>query len=159
MERDSYEISEFDTSGKLVQVFGRKYEPRKRTQAEKDEITPLINVGGDPQNRDWDIANHDPAVSRIQFNPDDGTIWVLTANGNNDQPDGILETWDVFGPGGEYLKQVTIPLGHEMNDGNCYLVGGGRLVVVKGTGSAFHSDEDGGETEVEPLEVICYEIR
>ena len=50
-----------------------------------------------------------------------------------------------------------------MNDGTCYLVGDGRLVVVKGTGSAFNSEEgseeDGEEPEVEPLEVICYEMR
>lgn len=159
MERDAYEISEFDRTGQLVRVFGREFEPRKRTQAEKDEINPLISMGGDIPDDEWKISNHDEGVSRILINPDDDTVWVLTPNGNNDQPAGILETWDVFGPGGEFLKQVPIPLGHEMNDGTCYLVGGGLLVVVKGTGSAFNSGDDGGETEVEPLEVICYEIQ
>ncbi len=75
----------------------------------------------------------------------------------------ILETWDVFSTNGEYLKQVPIPLGDEMNDGTSYLVGGGRLVVVKGTNSVFNADadadEDSEEPEVEPLEIICYEIR
>lgn len=163
MERDAYEISVFDKTGKLLYVFGRRYEPRKRTNDDKDEVTPLINPGGDPGNRDWDIDDHEECVSRIMINPDDRTVWVLTPHGSNDQPDGILETWDVFGFDGQYQNQVSIPLGHEMNDGTCYLVGGNRLVVVKGTGSAFGNDdepgEDGEETEVEPLEVICYEMR
>ena len=75
-----------------------------------------------------------------------------------EQPEGILETWDVFAPDGEYLRQVPIPLGHEMNEGTCYLGGDGRMVVVRGTESAFSAEEDDGETEIEPLEVICYEI-
>jgi hypothetical protein len=90
--------------------------------------------------------------------PDDGTIWVLTPHGHEDQPAGILETWDVFAPDGEYLRQVPIPLGHEMHEGTCNLVGGGRLVVVRGTGSAFDAGRDDGATEIEPLEVICYEM-
>ena len=158
MKRDAYEISEFDTAGKLVRVFGRRYEPRKRTQAEKDRISPLINPGT-PETTDWTIADHDACVTRIMVNPDDGTIWVLTPHGHEDQPEGILETWDVFAPDGEYLRQVPVPLGHEMNEGTCYLVGDGRMVVVRGTGSAFSAREDDGETEIEPLEVICYEMR
>jgi hypothetical protein len=86
----------------------------------------------------------------------------MTPNGNHDQPERILETWDVFTLEGEYLRQVGIPCGDEMNDGTCYLFGGSRLVVVKGTGSPFddqESDEDEGREEIEPLEVFCYEIR
>ena len=158
MNRDAYEISEFDTDGKLAQVFGRKYKPRKRTTAEKGRVTPVIDPGI-PENTDWTIADHDPCVTRIMIHPDDGTIWVLTPHGHEDQPDGILETWDVFAPDGEYLKQVPVPLGHEMNEGTCFLMGNGRLVVVRGTDSSFYAWQDDGETEAEPLEVICYEMR
>ncbi len=158
MSRDHYEISEFDASGELLQVFGRKDRPRRRTQAEKDEISPLINVNFEDDHAQWTIADHDECVTRVLYNHDDDTVWVLTPHGNNDQPDGILETWDVFATDGEYLRRVPIPLGHEMRDGTCYLVGGDRLVVVKGTGSSFHGG-DGGEELEEALEVICYEVR
>ncbi len=157
MKRDAYEISEFDAAGRLVRVFGRRDSPRKRTPAEKGRVSPLIDPGT-PANTDWTIADHDECVTRIMANPDDGTIWVLTPHGHEDQPAGILETWDVFAPDGEYLRQVPVPLGHEMNEGTCYLVGDGKMVVVRGTGSAFNAREDSGETEVEPLEVICYEM-
>ena len=46
-----------------------------------------------------------------------------------------------------------------MEEGTCFLVGHGRMVVVRGTGSAFDAREDDGEGEIEPLEVLCYEIR
>jgi len=157
MKRDAYEISEFDTDGKLVRVFGRRYEPRKRTVAEKGRVSPVIDPGS-PANTDWTIADHDPCVSRIMIDPDDDTIWVLTPHGHEDQPEGVLETWDVFAPDGEYVRQVRIPLGHEMQEGTCVLVGSNQLVVVRGTGSAMGIAEDDGETEIEPLEVISYQM-
>jgi hypothetical protein len=158
MKRDAYEISEFDTAGHLVRVFGRRDNPRKRTSAEQGRVSPLIDPGT-PANTDWTISDHDECVTRIMVNPDDDTVWVLTPHGHEDQPAGILETWDVFAPDGEYLRQVPVPLGHEMNEGTCYLVGDGKMVVVRGTGSAFNARQDDGETEVEPLEVICYEMQ
>lgn len=160
MARGRYEISEFDADGELVRVFGRVEEPRRRSQAEMDDVTPLINVGLEGQRR-WTIAETDPSVTRIMCNPDDQTIWVLTPRGNHDQPDGILEAWDVFDREGQYVRRVTIPLGHEIRDGACHLVGGGQLVVVRGTGSSFDGEdaEVEDDLEIEPLEVICYAIR
>jgi hypothetical protein len=71
-----------------------------------------------------------------------------------------LQTWDVFSPAGQYLPSAPIPLGHEMRDGTCYLLGGERMVVVRGTASSFHGEqtveENEEELEPEPLEVICY---
>lgn len=158
MKRDAYEISEFDTTGKLVRVFGRQSKPRKRTEAEKGRVSPLIDPGK-PEHTDWTISDHDDCVSRVMVNPDDDAIWVLTPHGHEDQPDGILETWDVFAPDGEYLRAVSIPLGHEMHEGSCYLVGQGRMVVVRGTGSSFRASDDDGRTEIEPLQVICYKMQ
>ena len=162
MKRDAYEVSVFDKTGKLLCEFGRQNTPRKRTRDDKASVTPLINVTGRSEGSDWDISNHDECVSRILFHHEENTVWVLTPHGSNDQPEGILETWDVFEPLGEYLQQVAIPLGDEMNDGTSYLVGDGKLVVVKGTGSSFDggdNSEDEEEAEVEPLEVICYEMQ
>jgi hypothetical protein len=161
-ERDSYEISVFDTTGKLLRVFGRTYKPRQRTQVDKDEVSPLINLRGDTRGTEMVIEDHDECIRRVLFNHDEGTVWVLTPHGAEEQPEDILETWDVFGTDGEFLRQVPIPLGHEMIEGACYLVGDGKLVVVKGTSSVFNDDGDTEESieeiEVEPLEVICYEI-
>jgi hypothetical protein len=155
MRRDRYEISEFDPAGELVRVFGRRYEPRQRSAADKDRVSPVINPGTPPE-RDWTIDDHDECVVRIMVHPDDDTVWVLTPHGREEQPEDVLECWDVFSPAGEFLKQVPIPLGREMNEGTSYLVGQQRLVVVRGMGTAMNPREQEGEIDTEPLEVICY---
>jgi len=158
MKRDKYEISEFDTDGHLVRVFGRECSPRKRTTAERARISPIINPGA-PATTDWTIEDHDPCIARIMANPNDDSIWVLTPNRHEDQPAGILETWDVFAPDGEYLREVQIPLDGEIHEGTCVLAGGGKLLVLRGTGSARDPGADDGEAEIEPLEIICYEMQ
>ena len=160
-DRDRYEISVFGSDGTLQRVFGRQTPSRKRSQEEKDRVRPIINVNNAQQDRDWQICDTDPAISRIAYNFDDDTVWVLTPGGSSEQPEGILETWDVFSPDGRYLRRVPIPLGHEMNEGTSFLVGGGRLIVLRGSTSApGESDEElEAEEEPEPLEVICYRIK
>ncbi|MBU2503134.1 hypothetical protein KJ682_17525 [bacterium] len=158
MMRAAYEISELDTAGNLVRVFGRKYTPRKRTGAEKELISPVINTGTNDRSQ-WKIEDHDDCISRIMVDPADGSVWVLTPHGHEDQPDGILETWDVFSPTGEYLRQVAVPLGHEMVEGTCFLMGQDRMVVIRGNQSPRGDGEVEDEAEAEPLEVICYAIR
>jgi hypothetical protein len=160
MKRDAYEISVFDLKGELLSVFGRDLPQRKRTDEDKEGVGPVINVTG-TRSDNWQISARDDAVGRIMAHPDDGTIWVLTPHGSNDQPAGILQTWDVFGPDGEFLRQVAIPLGDEIRDGRCHLAGGGRFIVVRGTGSSFVADDsnEDDDEEIEPLEVICYEMR
>ncbi len=161
MTRDSYEVSVFDLQGNLVRVFGRKYKPRKRTNDEKDDVGPTINVAGRPEARDWNIDDHDECIVRVQYNDDDQTVWVLTPHGNS-QEGKVMEAWDVFSTDGRYLRQVQVLLGDEIVDGNVHLMGDGVLVVVRGTASSFDGDdeeeEEDDDTEVEPLEVICYRI-
>lgn len=162
MVRDTYAVSVFDTDGHLLRVFGRRYTPRSRTRREMDAVRPRIRVNLDDPGRDWRICDHDECIARIQVDPDDGTVWVLTPQGTDERPDGILESWDVFSPDGAYLRRVSILLGGRMREGTCYLVGGGRLVVVKGSGGTLGStpdDDDPDAPEPEALEVICYAMR
>ena len=163
MKRDAYLISVFDRTGELKFAFGREYTPRKRTEEDKQQASPIINAAGGRNDEEWDICDHDEAVTRVMLNPDDGTIWVLTPSGANEQPDGVLETWDVFSTKGEFLRQAAVPNLCGIQDGSCFLVGGNRMVVIRGTGSTFNDDreldEEEMEEEVEPLEVICYAVR
>ncbi len=158
MTRDAYEVSVYDRTGALKRVFGRDCSARERTEDEKSEITPLINVNGGPPLDSWEIEDHEPCISRILYDHETGHVWVLPSE--NDQPDGVLQTYDVFGPDGTYLERVGLPLGDEMNSGALYLFGAGRAVVVRGAGSSFGPGGDGVEDEeLEPLEVICYAVK
>ena len=161
MDREAYTISVFAGDGTLLRRFGRDQAPRRRNQDDKDNVRPIINVNNAQPDRDWKICDTDPGISRVAYNFEEDTVWVLTPHGTSDQPEGVLETWDVFSPEGRYLRQVPIPLGHEMNEGTCFLVGGGRLVVLRGT-TAGPGDGDQDleeEKDPEPLEVICYQVR
>ncbi|MFT5232776.1 MAG: hypothetical protein ACI9UQ_000798 [Candidatus Krumholzibacteriia bacterium] len=162
MTRDTYEVSVFNVAGNLLRTFGRQYNQRIRTQDEKDDVGPIINVNGGPPTNDWNIEDKDACIARIQYNDDDDTVWVLTPHGDN-ETGSILETWDVFSTDGQYLKQVQILLGDEIEDGDAHLMGGNVMVVVRGTGSSQTADSGDGaeeedETEVEPLEIICYRV-
>ncbi len=162
MERDRYVVSVYDRTGELQFEFGRELKQRKRTEEDKRRTGPIINVSGQRNDGGWKICDYDPSIARIMVSPDDGTIWVITPRGSNGQREGILETWDVFSPSGEFLRQAAIPLGDEIRDGACFLVGGRRMIVIRGTGSSFNDDRDTEEEtdeEVESLEVICYRIR
>ena len=160
-ERDRYVVSVFDRTGKLQLAFGRDLKPRKRTDEEKRQVRPVINLSATSNTDRWEICDHDQSITRMMVNPDDSTVWVLTPNGANELPDDILETWDVFSPAGEYLRQAVVPLGNEIRDGSCYLGGDDHLLVIRGTGSSFSGDneEEADEEEVEPLELICYRMR
>ena len=162
-ERDRYVVSVFDRTGKLQLTFGCDLKPRKRTDKDKQQVNPMIIVSGVYSREQWDICDYDESIKRIMVNPDDGSIWVLTPNGAKEQPDGILETWDVFSPTGEFLRQAAIPLGNEIRDGSCYLGGDNLLLVVRGIGTSVMGDsrEEAAEDEtvIEPLEVICYQMR
>lgn len=158
-ERDRYVVSVFDRTGELQLAFGRDLKPRKRTDEDKRQADPIINVSGLINRDNWDICDHDESIERVMVNPDDGTVWVLTPNGTHEQPDGVLETWDVFSPTGEFLRQAAVPRGNEIREGTCFLGGDDRLFVIRGTGTSFNGEEETAEEEIEPLEVICYRIR
>lgn len=87
---------------------------------------------------------------------------VRHANGEVYLLDNQLCRVELFGPTGEFLRQAAVPLGNEIQDGTCYLLGDHRLAVVRGTGSSFNDDCDADlyeEEEIEPLEVICYRVQ
>lgn len=156
-DRDRYEISVFDLDGRLVQVIEREYRPRRRTQAEKDRVGSdmIVMANGAPVQFERFVEDHDECIRRLVAMAD-GSIWVLTPHGANDQPEGILETWDVFDPSGRFRRQVALPLGGEMLSGATFFPSPELLVAVKGGGDSPADEE---AVEPEPLEVICYRMR
>jgi len=157
--RDSYQVSRLDKSGATTLEFGRQYQARKRTREEKQEVRPVININSN-ENMEIIAEDHDPCISRILYNSDENTVWVQTSRGSMDPPEGVMQQWDIFSTEGEYLRQVNIAPDEEIKDAAVFLVGDGKIVILKGSGSSFSEDEpEQDNPETEPLEIICYEVR
>jgi hypothetical protein len=94
---------------------------------------------------------------------DDASIWVLTANGCRDNPEGSLGVFDVYNKDGQFVKEVTL-----MGDGDglddLYVFVKDRVYVVtdflqaamvaQGATGLFDDDEE----EAEPMAVRCYKL-
>lgn len=166
--RDEFAISVYTPDGTLERVIERPYTPRKRTEAEKQEIADgiVMIVNGQRLEIEAEIEDHDPAIGRIHVT-DDGLLWVLGSRGNREQPNGIMLTYDVFGPGGAFIKQVAIACPGNGRQDRLFFAGENRLVLVKGFLDAQRamfggSGESEGDSEEEeepaPVEVVCYEV-
>lgn len=153
--RDAYEISVFDRSGELIQIIERSYQPRKRTQAEKDRVGSDMSVVADGERIQFDriVEDYDECIRRL-FAAADGSLWVLTPHGATGQPDGIFETWDVFDVEGHFRRRVSVPLGNEMHTGITFFPNPDLLVAVKGAGDQIVDEE----AEDEAVEIICYRV-
>ncbi len=66
-DRDRYEISVFDRTGELVQVIERPYQPRKRTQVEKDRVGSdmIVVANGAPIQFDRVVEDYDECIRRL----------------------------------------------------------------------------------------------
>jgi hypothetical protein len=113
-DHDRYAIYVYHPDGSLSHVIERDYEHRQRSQFEIDRIRGVVDrmFTGAPFEVTVQVAPHDPDVGSWRH-PSlrvaaDGTLWVLSSHGCHNQPEGILQTFDVFSPEGHFVKQVAV---------------------------------------------------
>lgn len=157
----TYAIQVYDRRAKLLRVFSRQYEARKRSSAEKKiaqqklfggaaGLQALLRQGGQCV-----VQDYAQDVLEIYVHPD-GNIWVHTSRSVYGQAKGSLLCYDVFSPDGHFIKQVSL-----LGSGNgekdiVYFLDQEKLVVVKGQSDVLSS---GIYTEADVLEVICYSVK
>jgi sugar lactone lactonase YvrE len=161
---DAYAINVFGTDGKLSRVIEREYEHRKRSDEEKEENSPKLILQSDDRRVESKTIISDTDRDVMDFyTRDDGSLWVLSSRGAQDQPEGTIATFDVFDRDGRFQQQVTIEGDGSFNDDGLHFVGD-RLFVVISYRSAraamwdASDEEDANEEEPEPMAVICYEL-
>ena len=95
----------------------------------------------------------------------DGNVWVTTSRGTRERPEGILRTYYVFTPDGEFLRQVAIRCPGDGRDDLLVFGSADRAVLVRGFNSAMQALQSGGavreddDEEAVPMEVICDSVR
>jgi len=165
-DRNSYRIEVFSPDGQKDLVIEREYEHLARTGAEMKVMHDMVT----------DIFKDAPMQVNIEVEPDhpdiltfqrglrvreDGTIWSLTSRGGRDNPEGVMATFDVFDPDGEFARQVAFECeGDGIRDG-IFFAGDNRVLVVRGYLDAVAAQYGSGtrlsgDDSEALMEVVCY---
>ena len=162
--RDDYSITMFETDGTPSLTFSREAESPKRSPEELDRLETRWKSNRRFQRfgteQVFDPAN--PMLNLVRSR--DGEIWVLPSDGQRGQPDGILQTWDIFLENGTWDRQVAVRgPGDGLRD-RVFFLGHQRVLIVAGFQDALDaidgvsSDDDDAESDAAPIEVILYQI-
>jgi hypothetical protein len=166
--RNEYLIEVYRPDGVLERTFTRKYESWKRTPVEAERAREMmmpfrrrnrnaINLVMEPTERD---------ILNIRLDRQ-GQLWVLPSRGIRQQDEGIHSTWDVFDSSGAFSRQVAIACEGDGQKDALFFPGGGLVVLVREHADAVFAFRGRGadnpeaeeeDTDVRPLEVICYRI-
>jgi hypothetical protein len=170
-QRDRYAIHIYNPDGSVARVIEREYEHRRRTQHEIDRIYNVMErmLAGAPFEVAIEAAQYDSDIGSWRRPSlrvtDGGELWVLASRGCHDQPEGILQTFDVFSPEGHYIKQVAVACeGDGIYDG-LFFLGDDRVVQVTRIADSmmaavFQSalPETDDDEEVAPVMVRCLRV-
>lgn len=159
---ENYEIRVWSPDGKIDKVITRDFKHRARSSEEKEFWNKLMTFSAQQIPGCEVIVNDNCKDIEAISLRDDGSIWVINADGARDNPDGSLAVFDVFNPEGQFVKNVTLMgQGDPMED--LYLFVKDRVYVVtsflqaamtaQGVPDLYDEDE-----EPEPMSVICYKL-
>ena len=79
----------------------------------------------------------------------DGTIWVMTTRGTRDREPGVMATFDVFSPEGEFVRQMVVHGEGDPRHDGVFLLANDRAVIVKGFVDAGLVQFTGGRLTVD----------
>jgi hypothetical protein len=166
-QRNQYLINVYNPDGTLARVIEREFTSWQRTEPEMARVNAQMEAQtrNIPFEVKTSVETTEPDITSLRVAPD-GSIWVLTSRGGREQPDGIMQTYDVFNSEGHYIEQVAIACpGDGVEDGLIFM-GSDRVIQVIGftealltlqrQGGAATESEEGEEPA--PMEVICYRV-
>ncbi len=162
--RDAYSIQVRDREGAVLMTVTRDYEHRVRNETDLARTRAFFEAQGRnyPVPPKITIDSNDPDIFSLRYR-DDGELWVLPSQGRQDQPEGILVTYDVFDTKGRFVNQAAVSCPGDGTEDQLFPVGNDVWVLVRNLTSAALSaaggggDEDGEEAE--PMEVVCYRAK
>jgi hypothetical protein len=159
--RDDYTISVFAPDGSLERVVERDLKPRRRTEQEKERIANSLVVirQGERVRIHVEVEEFAPAVTELLVR-DDGSLWVLPGSGEADQPDGVMQTYDVFDAQGRFERQLAFACeGVSLLDRLIFFAPG-RVALIRGAADARQNMFGGGPDDADETppvhEVVIY---
>ena len=160
-DRNTYAIRVFQPDGTPDRVIEREYTRLKRSDEDYNAVKTAVEAQlGQLPNAVIKVSRTEPDIGNVRFGPD-GNLWVTTSRSGKDQPEGVLATYDVFDPDGDFLKQVAIRCEGDGEDDALFFTPAGGAILVTGFTPAVRSLQRGGaggadedEEEAEPMEVV-----
>jgi len=165
-ERNAYRIEVRAPDGTLERVITREFETRGRTAEEKEVARRLVEVVGNQYPappREIGIEEDEPDIMGMYCRPD-GELWVRTSRSDHPRHAGEFLRFDVFDAEGRFTHQLALAGPGDARQDAHHFIGGDRLVMVTGALDAYStmhgasSEGAAGEAEVEPMQVICYQL-
>jgi len=168
-ERNAYKITVYNQDGTVDRIINREYEHVVRSDEEFARVTAVAEAQlAQVPNAKVVMSRTEPDLAGLNFGPD-GNLWISSSRGGIDQAEGVLFTWDVFSPDGEFLETVSAVCEGDgendllmwTNDGAAVLVTGFQEAVQalqsQGAGGTGEEDED-DDGEAEPMEIVYLKI-
>jgi hypothetical protein len=164
---DGYEIKVFSPAGKLERVIEREYTHRQRSKQEMEDNKPRVMMrreGGRTVHADAKASPTDRDILRM-IPREDGTLWVMSSRGANDQPKGTMATFDVFDGSGKFIRQVAVKIPGDFREDEFHILRD-QVVVVRSLRSAREAmfaemgtdDAAKDETEPDPVSVVAFRL-
>lgn len=159
---DDYVINVWNPDGTMNKVIKREFKHRDRDAGEKEFWNKLLTFSAQQIPGCQIVVNDKCKDIEAIYLRDDGSIWVINADGARENPEGSIASFDVYNPEGQFVKNVVLQgQGDPMND--LYLFVKNRLYVVtsflqaalvaQGVPDLYDEEE-----EPEPMAVICYKL-
>jgi len=156
--RNRYAIDVYGKDGKLQRVIERAYERKNRTDEEFQRLQTAVQARlAQVPGAKVTMSRTESDISAIEIG-NDGNLWVSTSRSGGEQPAGIMFTWDVFTPDGEFLKQVSAKCQGDGKKDALIWTPDGNAILVTGFLDAAMSLQGGGaaaeDDEAAPMEVV-----
>ena len=168
--RDEYTINVRNLEGELVRVMTREFQPRKRTQEDKDELVSgmVIVMNGVRQEVENKALDNDPAVMGLNV-ARDGRLFVRNCFDQDTLLKvGVAGRFDVISPDGQFVEQLTLTVpGFDGKKDRLVFLDGTTYVVIRNfdqaqqammAGFGDEEEEDESLDDAEPLEVVVYRV-
>lgn len=142
VEFHGYAIHVYAPDGKLQRVIERESRPVMRTPAERTRFEELFSgYARNAPNVRIEVEDSHADIQSITIRPD-GTLWVLTGEGQWRAPQGSLGVYDVFDKDGRFREQVSLKGAGDPREDGVYLLGD-RIIVVRNLMAAIEAAEAG----------------
>ncbi len=164
-QRDEYRL-EFHGADGLERTVTRAFTTRQRTEDEKEAVRTRFSRfrrgrrGGGASSLEVEVSDTVPAIRGLYAMPD-GDVWIRTSRSAEDQPEGVLVTYDVLDSEGNFTRQIAVACEGVAARDALFPLGDGRFVLVKGHADAMAAmrgsssdDEEAEFDDAAPLEIV-----